>query len=144
MLVDVTTLAHLRRTNAILGTSKGSTELTNPFGCLWILGLDGRSEGQVKRQLNLLTVVQVEWRKSGRRLLGTVDCYLKSREVLVPVGLVPIDETTKHLLERTIRSFRLTIGLRMIGRAHRELGAELVPECAPEMRSEPRVAITQD
>ena len=65
-------------------------------------------------------------------------------EMLVPVALSEVDAGPEHLFEGAIRTLSLTVGLRVIRRAHGERGAELSPECTPEVCSEARITIAED
>ena len=64
--------------------------------------------------------------------------------MILPVILLEVDHTAQHNLQCTIRVLRLPIGLRMVGCAHADRGAETRPERLPEVCSEAWIAITDD
>ena len=77
-------------------------------------------------------------------MTSVVDGKLRCSEVLVPVGLLEIDAGAQNFFEGAVGSFGLSVGLRMMRRAHRERRAKLGPERAPEVRGETRIAITEN
>jgi hypothetical protein len=83
---------------------------------------------------DFVTVIQVERREAGRHLLGVLVRHLQRGAVYIPIGLTPTDIATEHLLERTIRSLLLAIGLQVIRRAHCEVRSQLIPQSTPEVR----------
>ena len=98
----------------------------------------------VQRQLHLWPVVEVERSEARRSVLGVVDGELSGSEVLVPVGLLEVDAGAQHLLRGAVGSLGLAVGLRVVRRAHRERGAELRPEGAPEVSGEARITVAED
>jgi len=64
--------------------------------------------------------------------------------VIVPVFLREVDSSAQHLLECAVGAFGLTVGLRVVGGAHGECRSQLLPEGAPEVSGEARVAVGED
>jgi hypothetical protein len=74
-------------------------------------------------------------------LLGLVVGELNRRKVLVPVVLEGVDVGAKHVLDGAVGALGLTVGLRVSGGAHVQLGPGQRSELSPELGGETRVPV---
>ena len=70
-------------------------------------------------------------------VVGELHCWEKG----IPIILVDVDEGTEHIFQGPIGSFRLSVGLWVVGRRHGKAGTQELKKGAPELPSETRVPI---
>ena len=104
------------------GSSQGPQEVIR---CRVVRGL--RIEKRT-REVGMSAIVHEERRKPGGSLLRVVVCQFQGGKVKVPVVMLFVDVGTKHLLDGTVGSFRLTVSLRMERRRHEGLDSHRVKE----------------
>lgn len=77
-------------------------------------------------------------------MLRVVDGKFGGVEVLVPIRLLEVDVGPEEFFQGSVRTFGLTVGLRMVGGTHGQGGSELSPKGTPEVGGEARISVAED
>ena len=88
-----------------------------------------------------VTVDDLEWSLSGRRVDGRINRELDGGDKLRPIGAVTIDVVAQGLENCSVRSFHLSVRLRVICGRHKKVGAEEFLQRRPEIAGEFGIAI---
>ena len=99
---------------------------------------------RVESRRQFLPLEHHRGRLSGRRDDRTVDRVLQLRQERLPVVLRVAHESAQRLDQHLHGLLRLTIGLRVKGRAALEPNQQLPADVVPEVRCEARVAVADD
>ena len=89
----------------------------------------------------VLTKIAGEGRQTGRRLFRVVVCEFHQGQPSIPVVLAVSNIGTQDLIQGSVDSFRLAVGLWVVGSGRRQLHSQDLKQRLPEVAGETRIAV---